>query len=173
MSSDSIVSQDVISGFLDGNVVIAPTLTKMLQIHHNRLHLFEIAEQNVFALNQAGVPVLAGSDAANKLGEDFPIRFGTSFHDELYLLQKAGLSNVDVIRAATINPAHHYGLFDRGVIEEGKRGDLVLLKDDPTKDINATRNVQRVWVAGNEYDLGGAAKFSMSLANKAQLPLDH
>lgn len=173
IASEGIVNQDIISGFLGGNVVIAPTLTKMRQVHHNRPHLYKIAEQNVFILNQAEVPILAGSDAAFISGEELPILFGTSFHDELYLLKEAGLSKVDVLRAGTINPAHHYGLFDRGVIKAGKRADLVLLRDDPTKDINATRSVQRVWVAGNEYNLGGAAKLSKSLADGAPMPLDH
>lgn len=161
VASEGTVGQDIISGFLRGNVVIAPTLTKMWQVHmghNNRPHLYEYAKQNVFILNQAKVPILAGSDAADLPNETSPIRFGTSFHDELYRLKQAGLSIVDVLRAATINPAHHYGLFDRGVIRAGKRGDLLLLRDDPTKDINATRSVQRVWVAGKEYDLGGAAK---------------
>lgn len=157
IASERNVGQDIISGFLGGNAVIAPTLTKMWQVHHRRPHLYEIAEQNVYILNQAEVPILAGSDAADIPGQDLPILFGTSFHDELYLLKQAGLSTVDVLRAATINPVHHYGLFDRGVIRAGKRADLVLLRDDPTKDINATRSVQRVWVTGNEYDLGGAA----------------
>lgn len=152
-ASDDDVDQDIISKFIGGNFVLAPTLIKMLQIHDERPENFNISKRNVFVLNKAGVPILAGSDAAYT-GQNLPVRFGTSFHDELYLLKEAGLSKVDVLRAATINPAHHYGLFDRGVIKAGKRGDLVLLRNDPTKDINATRSVQRVWVAGNEYDLG-------------------
>ena len=172
-ASDHIVDEDIISKFLGGNVVLAPTLTKMSQILHILPEHFNRSKKNVFVLNKAGVPILAGSDAAHQPGHPRPILFGTSFHDELFLLKEAGLSEVDILRAATSNPAHHYGLFNRGVIKAGKRGDLVLLKNDPTKDINATRSVQRVWVAGNEYDLGGAAKLPESLVDRAQWPSDH
>lgn len=82
-------------------------------------------------------------------------------------MKKAGLSKVDIFRAATSNFAHHYGLFDSGVIKSGKRRDLILFKNDFTKDINAIRSIQRVWVAGIEYNLGGAAKLFESLANRA------
>jgi len=41
---------------------------------------------------------------------------------------EAGLDSIDAIRAATIFPALHLRLYDRGVISPGKLADLVLLK---------------------------------------------
>ena len=42
---------------------------------------------------------------------------------------------------------------NRGSIVPGKRAHLVLVDDDPTKDISVCRNIQRVWVKGIEVDL--------------------
>ncbi|CAF3765391.1 unnamed protein product, partial [Adineta steineri] len=40
---------------------------------------------------------------------------------------------------------------DRGVIEVGKRADLVLISGDPIVDIRATRSIERVWCAAMVY----------------------
>jgi imidazolonepropionase-like amidohydrolase len=61
-----------------------------------------------------------------------------------------GLSTVDALRAATVAPARFFGLTDRGVIEPGRRGDLVLIDGDPVHDIRAARSISRVWCGGVE-----------------------
>lgn len=75
---------------------------------------------------------------------------GGSLHDELELLTGAGLSTVDALRAATVLPAEHFGLRDRGAVRPGLRADLVLVDGDPRADIRATRAISRVWCAGIE-----------------------
>lgn len=62
----------------------------------------------------------------------------------------AGLTTTDALRAATTLNAEHFGLSDRGVIEPGKRADLVLIAGDPVADIRATRQIRSVWLAGTE-----------------------
>lgn len=52
----------------------------------------------------------------------------------------AGVAPVDALRAASTNPARLLGLHDRGVIEVGRRADLVALDSD--------LEVEQVWVAG-------------------------
>nr|MBA3907202.1 amidohydrolase family protein [Pseudonocardiales bacterium] len=64
------------------------------------------------------------------------------------LLVDAGLSPVEALDAATSVAAEHFGLLDRGRIAPGLRADLVLLADDPTVDIAATRTIRGVWIAG-------------------------
>lgn len=49
---------------------------------------------------------------------------------------------------ATRLPAATFGLSDRGVIEQDKRADLLLVDGDPTRDIAATRNIAGVRIAG-------------------------
>jgi imidazolonepropionase-like amidohydrolase len=52
-------------------------------------------------LHEKGVMILAGSDFAG-MPYVYP---GISLHQELKLLTKAGLSNYEALKTATINPA--------------------------------------------------------------------
>jgi imidazolonepropionase-like amidohydrolase len=115
---------------------------------------YESARDSVAELRRAGVPILAGTDANAGPGIPFSPRHGESLHDELELLIEAGLSTVEALRAATVLPAQHFGLHDRGVIEPGRRADLVLIDGDPIADIRATRQIRRVWCAGVEHVVG-------------------
>ncbi|PNY26742.1 Adenine deaminase [Tolypocladium capitatum] len=112
---------------------------------------YENAKESVARMHRAGVPILAGTDANEEQDSPFQVRHGEAMHREMELLVEAGLSTVDVLRAATALPAKHFALSDRGVVEPGKRADLLLLRDDPIKDIRATRSIQRVWCGGIEH----------------------
>jgi imidazolonepropionase-like amidohydrolase len=112
---------------------------------------YDAAHGSVAELHRAGVPILAGTDANAGPGIPFSPRHGESLHDELELLIDAGLSTVEALRAATVLPAQHFGLRDRGVIELGRRADLVLIDGDPVADIRATRQIRQVWCAGVEH----------------------
>jgi imidazolonepropionase-like amidohydrolase len=118
---------------------------------------YEAARGSVAELHRAGVPILAGTDANAGPGIPFSPRHGESLHEELELLIDAGLSSVEALRAATVLPAQHFGLHDRGVIEPGRRADLVLIDGDPIADIRATRQIRRVWCAGVEHRVAFAA----------------
>lgn len=61
---------------------------------------------------------------------------------------QAGLSGVEALNAATSVTEEHFALTDRGVIAPGLPADLVLLEDDPTRDIRASRSVRDVWCGG-------------------------
>ena len=112
---------------------------------------YENSRDSVTALYKAGVPILAGTDANSEPSSPFQVRHGEALHRELELLLEAGMSTVEVLRSATSLPAKFFGLGDRGAIEDGKRADLVLLSEDPLKDIKATRSIRRVWCGGVEY----------------------
>lgn len=87
--------------------------------------------------HRAGVTFLAGTDM------NIPfVHPGFSVHDELALLVQAGLSPLDALRTATINPARHLGIEQSaGSITQGKTADLVILDADPTRDIAATTRI--------------------------------
>ncbi len=100
------------------------------------------------AAHRAGVPILVGTD-----GGDSFIFPGSSVHDEMEELVKAGLSTADVLRAATVNGATYLGKTDRfGTISEGKAADLVLLAADPLEDIANMRKIQGVVFRGELLD---------------------
>ncbi|WP_026257088.1 amidohydrolase family protein [Actinopolymorpha alba] len=103
----------------------------------------EYALAAVRLLRDAGIPILAGSDAANP-----GTTYGASMHHELELLVRGGLTTAEALTAATMAPAKHFRLRDRGRIVPGLRADLVLVQGDPTTDIDATRSIQDVWRNG-------------------------
>jgi len=100
-------------------------------------------------LKAAGVPFLAGTDAAVLFM--YP---GFSLHEELHdLVTKVGFSPMDVLRTATYNPVLFYGEErGRGAIQAGQPADLVLLDADPTADIQNTRRIQGVISSGRWFD---------------------
>ena len=101
----------------------------------------------VGAMQKAGVGILAGTDTANPFC--FP---GFSLHDELGLLVQAGLSPMEALQAATLNPARFQGKEkDLGTIDKGKIADLILLDADPLDDIGNTKKIAAVVSAGRLY----------------------
>ncbi len=100
--------------------------------------------ENVRRLKNAGVRILAGTDAPN-LGSH-----GVSLHGELELLTRAGLSPADALTAATLGPARAFRLADRGRIAAGALADLVMVEGNPIVDITATRAITRVFKNGFE-----------------------
>ena len=95
-------------------------------------------------MHQEGVKIIAGTDTP--IGYLTP---GYSLHKELELLSEAGLSNMDVLRSATITPAEFFGMESQmGTIEVGKLADLVILDKNPLTSISNTQSIHRVIVKG-------------------------
>jgi len=106
--------------------------------------VFERQEMMVGQLNKAEVPLLAGTDTPNPFC--FP---GFSLHDELVLLVQAGLSPLEALRSATINPARFLGMDkELGTIEPDKLADLVILDANPLQDIKNTQKIHAVIMNG-------------------------
>ncbi|CAM0141673.1 hypothetical protein VKS41_007908 [Umbelopsis sp. WA50703] len=133
------------------NRISVPTLTMMEAMTNVfKRGNYDSARQSVTDLYRAGVTILAGTDANDEPLSPAKVIHGDSLHHELELLVEAGLSNLDVLKSATSLPAKYFTLTDRGVIEPGKRADLLLVGGDPLQDIKATRLIKRVWCAGIE-----------------------
>jgi hypothetical protein len=109
--------------------------------------LFEQSLMAVRELHTAGVAILPGTD----VGVPFQVP-GFSLHDELSLLVKAGLSEMEVLQAATRNPARAFNLADQGTIETGMRADLLLLDANPLENIDNTRKIRMVVARGRVFD---------------------
>jgi imidazolonepropionase-like amidohydrolase len=154
---DTVLTAATVARFVDQGCVCVPTLTMMQGIANGLGAMlgpggpsYQPARDSVASLHRAGVPIIAGTDANAQEGVPFSPAHGSSLHDELALLVEAGLSTVDALRAATVLPAQHFRLPDRGVIEAGRRADLVLIDGDPVANIADTRRIQRVWCGGIE-----------------------
>ena len=90
-------------------------------------------------MHREGIPLVAGTDAMA----------GFALHRELELYVKAGIPPADVLRIATWNGAKFTRALDRlGSISPGKLADLILVEDDPTKDISAVRRINLVMKDG-------------------------
>jgi hypothetical protein len=113
--------------------------------------------------HRAGVKILAGTDANDSYC--FP---GLGIHDELHELVKAGLSPMEALETATVNPASYFGLLaDYGSIETGKVADMVLLDANPVEDISNTRRINTVIFNGNVYTRDELDKLLASVEKKA------
>lgn len=85
---------------------------------------------------ESGVMLLAGTD-------------GGSLFDEMEAYTAAGISNGDVLRAATVNGARWLGREGEfGTIQPGLRADFVLVDGDPLRDIRDARKISAVILEG-------------------------
>ena|SRR5689334_1010595 len=99
-------------------------------------------------LHSAGVKLLAGTDTPQPFV--FP---GFSLHDELGLLVRAGLTPLEALQTATINPAEFFGMQGAlGTVEQGKVADLVLLNANPLENIANTKRIAAVIANGRLFD---------------------
>ena len=78
---------------------------------------------------------------------------GLGVHWELWLLHQGGMSNIQALRCATLNPAKTLGLDKEvGTLEKGKLADLIVLDKNPLDNIRNTESVRYTMVNGRLYD---------------------
>lgn len=80
---------------------------------------------------------------------------GDNAREFLYMVE-AGIPAATALQAATIRAAEVLGVDDQGVIEAGKRADIVAVPGDPIADIDAVMNVAFVMKDGKVYKQPGA-----------------
>jgi hypothetical protein len=101
------------------------------------------------AFFKAGGLLLGGPDPTGNGG----VLPGFGDQREIELLVEAGLTPLEAIQVGTQNGAVYLGQQDRiGTLAAGKQADLVLIKGDPSKNIDDIENVETVFKAGIGYD---------------------
>ena len=140
---------DVINAMVEKGIYVIPTLGFHLRelndeyaanaekqsarwLAENLGHTYETMMGQFREMKAAGVRFALGTDSNVK---------DMATIDQLYLqeleaLQTAGMSNGEIIQAATLRAAEAMGVEDElGSIAVGKRADLIVLSDDPLQDI--------------------------------------
>ncbi len=105
------------------------------------------AMRNLKLLSDGGVTIAMGSDSGS--ANDWGRWQGYFEHVEMEMMVKAGMSEMQVLVAATGNAARIMNLDEIGTLEPGKWADLLVLNADPLADIRNTREIDSVWIAGN------------------------
>jgi imidazolonepropionase-like amidohydrolase len=105
---------------------------------------FELNKRIVGLLHKGGVKLLAGTDTPNPFC--FP---GFSLHDELQNFVDCGLTPLEALQTATLNPALFFNIQnDYGSIAKNKIASLVLLKENPLENIANTKTIHAVVLRG-------------------------
>ena len=89
---------------------------------------------------KAGVPIAFGTDQG--VGPH-----GDNAREFIYMVE-AGIPAAYALQSATLHAATVLGVDDQGVIEAGKRADIIALPGDPVADINVVMNVDFVMKDG-------------------------
>ena len=95
-------------------------------------------------ISELGIPVSIGAHGQ---------REGLGAHWDMWMFAIGGMSNLEALKAGTINPAKALGL-DRelGSIEAGKLADLVVLDANPLENIRNSASVSMTMVGGRLFD---------------------
>ncbi len=128
---------------------LSPSQKETLTAKDNKAvpEFFANAVANTRALHEAGIPLLAGTDAPNPA-----TAHGVSLHEELQIFVTAGYTPEQALHAATALPDAIFRLGDRGHVAPGYRADLLLVDGDPTKTISDTLSIERIWKNGYPVD---------------------
>lgn len=106
---------------------------------------FQKQKQLVKYFYDNDIPLLLGTDFA---GMQF-IYPGYSFHEEMKLMQEIGISQFEILRMATLNPATYLNVSDfHGTVEKNKIADLVIFDKNPTENIENALLINMVLKSG-------------------------
>jgi len=116
-----------------------------------RQKLFSRFEKLVGMMHAAGVGLLSGTDFARK-SEAYPYPApepGRDTHTDLAFFVESGLTPLQALQTATLNPAKYFNIQkDYGTVEKRKVADLVLLDANPLENIANTRRIHAVVLNG-------------------------
>jgi tetratricopeptide (TPR) repeat protein len=123
----------------------------------------EETEENIRMLIQAGTKLLAGTDY------DIPYVYaGSSLQEELQVFVRLGMTPLQALQTATINPAQFMMNDKVGEVKAGKKANLLLLNANPLEDIQHAQDIQAVVLRGKHLDrksLDGMLAKAKQLAN--------
>lgn len=90
-----------------------------------------------------GIKLLIGPDASGLFGVA-----GFNVVNEMKLHTKAGISNYDVLKVATLNRANYQQKQNEGTVEVGNKADIILVDKNPLENIENLKFVSLVFIDG-------------------------
>jgi imidazolonepropionase-like amidohydrolase len=129
---------------------------KKLQADPDPVESSAVLLTNLKRIQDHGICVAAGTDAGN-----VGVLHGPSLFHEFALMEKAGLSNEEILIDATLNGAKLLNLDDKlGSIDIGKLADMVILNSNPLEDIQNTTDIYLVIKDGHLFYPDEVLKYS-------------
>jgi imidazolonepropionase-like amidohydrolase len=108
----------------------------------------EFRNQLFLSLHEAGVPMIMSSDSPQVFNVP-----GFSIHHEIEMMSRAGMSNLEILRTGTINPAMYFDQKGEwGIIKKGAAADFVLVEKNPLEDLSTMKRPIAVVMGGRFYD---------------------
>jgi imidazolonepropionase-like amidohydrolase len=108
-----------------------------------------LAMENMMALHNAGIRIALGTDSGP------PARFQGYFeHMEMELMQDAGMNPGEILLSATRYAAECMFIDDQvGTLEPGKHADFIVLTENPFSEIQNLREIEAVYIGGNQIEM--------------------
>jgi imidazolonepropionase-like amidohydrolase/Tol biopolymer transport system component len=122
--------------------VLQPTAVRRIMAPEED-YVDQVSAATAKKLMEAGVPVSIGAHGQ---------REGLGSHWEMWSFARGGMSALQALKTATINPAQHLGYDDDiGSLEPGKLADLIILSQNPLDNIRNTDKIEHVMLGGRLY----------------------
>lgn len=140
--SSNVWEHPLLSKYVPPKVLQPRSVRRFLSPAENHGHVD--SARNAKALMERGVSVHTGAHGQ---------REGLGTHWDMWTFVLGGMSNLEAIRAATIQPARYLGFDgDIGSLEAGKLADLVIVDGDLLSDIEESDSISAVMLNGRLYD---------------------
>ncbi|QJB56138.1 amidohydrolase family protein [Pseudodesulfovibrio sp. zrk46] len=130
---------------VNDGIILTPTLDVFSRSMWEGPQLYEPVR---YFLEQGGTVALGNDHPYRRTSAGMPL-------NEMRLLGKAGLSEMQIVTAGTFHSAMACGFYDRGLLEPGMKADVLVVAENPLTDLAALGRPSLVIKDGMVVDLAG------------------
>lgn len=149
----SIASKADLDLFKEKDLFVIPTLSVIMKVQEQAAAVGRqgkyLSKNDLFRevqkLNRKGLKILAGTDSPN-----YNMDYSDQYFEELLLLKTAGLSNLEVLKAATTNSYKAFQLEGFESLKKNTVPNFILLDGQPHLRLKDIKAPKRIWKQGKE-----------------------